>query len=171
MTSRTPNKSAIAIFDIDGTLADNRLQRTTPPDRFFTRETLSDLNENKNVGEAFRNLVKNPRFNVHIVTSREESLRHVTFSWLDSQFKISEAPQRIRMFMRPDSTPISGSWAWKATIGLMLARRIGHPEEMHIFEDDLEILSHYKRVLFDRVRNLRLHYVEDGCISLWSPAK
>lgn len=164
-TTKTSKEPTLAVFDIDGTLAEIG-PRTE--EEGYPVDYLLGLPSYSNMIGIVRSYLKKRNVSVMFCTGRPASTHGTTRRWLNSKLDLSQAPNRVTLVCRPDDTPASGIPAFKLAEILQAIRRLGsRPAEAVIYDDDVNNLRLFG-ALKPMVRKLSIFKVDEGMISEWS---
>jgi hypothetical protein len=130
-------KSKFAIFDLDGTLADDRWR--FPHNVRFTPAEYWDAYHSGSICDVAINLELLPEEDTHLVvlTGRPEVYREQTVMWLDANLN-----RPYDLIMRPDSKLSTPTIIYKLTKmqGILSSARTAGQELLFVADNDLEFL-------------------------------
>jgi hypothetical protein len=168
MPSKTP-EVYVAIYDVDGTLANDSPKKELAPEEYYTPNVLSQLKPNWNVVTLMRKHIRHPEFRVTVISGRETRLKSVTEQWINRFVPIvTEAAHPVRVYTRPDGLHHSKISAFKMEIAIRVVRRVSlRSVSIECYDDDIETLKMYNGALQRMCRMLKLFRVDGGIISRW----
>jgi hypothetical protein len=167
MINKSP-ETFVAIYDIDGTLADNSSRAKMSPQEYYTPENVLGLRPNESVLKSMRKHMLRKNTYVTVISGREDKLKVATMQWLNKYAAITtQAVNPVLVFTRPENVPYSDIQTFKMNTALRMARRVGRPVIIECYEDDIEILKVYNGALKPLCRILKLFRVEGRTIVRW----